>query len=73
MDQLSLILSRVVQFLYRETAYSEVAADRLIDCRSGDSCTIIGCRNYRYCALSYRERRGFGGGGDQHGSERSLE
>jgi hypothetical protein len=75
MGQLSLkfILSGVAQFLCKELEYSEVVADRLIDCRSGDSCTIIGCRNYQYCASSYRERQGDGGRGDQRASGRSLE
>jgi len=46
MGQLSLkfILSRVVQFLCNEIENSEVVADGMVECSSGDSCTIIGCR-----------------------------
>lgn len=75
MGQLSLkfLLSRVAQFLCNEIEYSEVVADHLIECRSGDSCTIIGCRKYQYCASSYRERRGRGGRGDERASGCSLE
>jgi hypothetical protein len=75
MGQLSLkfILSRVVQFFCNEIEYSEVVVDRVLECRSGDSCTIIGCRDYQSCASSCRERGGDGGRGDQHGSGRSRE
>jgi hypothetical protein len=70
---LELILSKVAQFLRNEAEYSGVTADRVIECRSGDSCTIIGCRNYQYCASSYRERRGGGRRGDQPASGSSRE
>jgi hypothetical protein len=75
MGQLSLkvILSRVVQFLCNEIEDSEVVADDMIQCRSGDSCTIIGCRNYHHCASSYRGRRGHYGRSDQFESGRSRE
>src|ERR1700691_6018803 len=70
---LKFILSRVVQFLSNEIEYSEVVGDRMIECRSGDSCTIIGCRNYHHCASSYRGRRGHDGRSNQRESGRSRE
>jgi hypothetical protein len=75
MGQLSLkfMLSRVVRFLCNEIEYSEVVADGMVECRSGDSCTIIGCRNYHHCASSYRGRRGHDGRSDQLESGRSRE
>jgi hypothetical protein len=69
---LNLIRSRIVQFLGNEIKYSDVAADR-VECRSGDSCTIVGCRNYRHCASSYREWRGHDDRSDQHESGRLRE
>ena len=59
--------------LVRSWRLGALVADRMIECRSGDSCTIIGCRKYHHCASSYRGRRGHGGRSDQRESGRSRE
>jgi hypothetical protein len=31
-------------------------AERMVECQSGETCTILGCRNQRHCATYHRAR-----------------